>query len=298
MIDGNLGAVVITGCSTGIGRAAAQRLAWKGFRVFAGVRKDADAESIRSEGIAGLEPLMVDVTDQGTIESARELVEHEVGDRGLAGLVNNAGTALPGPIEFLPLQTIRDQLEINLVGQIAVTQGFLPLIRQARGRIVNIASIGGRIVTPFLAPYHLSKFGMEAFSDALRVELQPWGIEVVCVEPGSIATEIWSTGRSHADRERSKLSDEAERLYGKGMDAAQERAAETGERGISPDEVAKSIEHALTAERPKTRYLVGTDAKVMARARRVLGDRRWDQLLTRQTKVPGRGSASSRGSAS
>jgi NAD(P)-dependent dehydrogenase (short-subunit alcohol dehydrogenase family) len=291
MSDANRGAVVITGCSTGIGRAAAQRLAWKGFRVFASVRKDPDAESIRSEGIAGLEPLMLDVTDEESIASAREQVEREVGDQGLAGLVNNAGVALPGPVEYLPLQTIRDQLEVNLIGQVAVTQAVLPLIRKARGRIVNIASIGGRLVTPFLSPYHFSKFALEAFSDALRVELQPWGIEVACVEPGTIATSIWSTGLASAERERAKMGEEAERHYGEGMDAAQAAAADAEKRGSSPDEVAKSIEHALTARRPKTRYLVGADAKVMARARRVMGDRRWDRVLTWQTKIPGRGSA-------
>jgi NAD(P)-dependent dehydrogenase (short-subunit alcohol dehydrogenase family) len=289
--DIDRGAVVVTGTSTGIGRAAAKRLAREGFRVFAGVRKDTDAESIRGEGIDGLEPVMIDVSDEDSIGSARKQVEQAVGDEGLAGLVNNAGTAIPGPLEFLPLQRIRDQLEINLIGQIAVTQAFLPLLRKARGRIVNIASVGGRVTFPFNAPYHLSKHAMEAFSDALRLELQPWEIEVSCVEPGSIATEIWDTGASHASATRESMGAEGERLYAKGIDAATRRSAKAGERGISPDKVADAIEDALTAARPKTRYLVGTDAKIMARARRILGDRRWDRVVTQQMKLPKRGSA-------
>ena len=289
--DTGRGAVVVTGTSTGIGRAAAKRLAHGGFRVFAGVRKDADAESIRGEGIDGLEPVMIDVTDEGSIASAREHVEQAVGDEGLEGLVNNAGTAIPGPLEFLSLQRIRDQLEVNLIGQIAVTQAFLPLIRKGRGRIVNIASVGGRVTFPFNAPYHLSKHAMEAFSDALRLELQPWEIDVSCVEPGSIATEIWETGAAHSSAMRESMGPEGERLYGEGIDAATRRSAEAGERGIPPDKVAEAIEDALTATRPKTRYLVGTDAKIMARARRVLGDRRWDRVVTQQMKLPKRGSA-------
>src|SRR5688500_9161604 len=187
------GAVVITGASTGIGRACAIDLDGRGFRVFAGVRKDEDGERLRSER-PSIEPLRIDVTDAGEIAAARDRVGEEVGERGLAGLVNNAGIAVPGPLEHLPLDEIRRQLEVNVLGQIAVTQAFLPLLRTARGRIVNIGSIGGRVALPLLGPYAGSKHAMEGISDSLRRELRPWGIEVSLVRPGPIATEIWERG--------------------------------------------------------------------------------------------------------
>ena len=169
------GAVVITGASTGIGRACALDLDGRGFRVFAGVRKDEDGERLRSER-PSIEPLRIDVTDAGEIAAARDRVSEEVGTAGLAGLVNNAGIAVPGPLEHLPIDEFRRQMEVNLVGQVAVTQAFLPLLRTARGRVVNIGSIGGRVALPMLGPYAASKHAMEGISDSLRRELRPWGI--------------------------------------------------------------------------------------------------------------------------
>ena len=177
------GAVVITGASTGIGRASALDLDSRGFRVFAGVRKDEDAERLRSER-PSIEPLRIDVTDADSIAAARDRVTEAVDGAGLAGLVNNAGIAVPGPLEHLPIDEIRRQLEVNLIGQIAVTQAFLPLLRTARGRIVNIGSIGGRVALPLLGPYAGSKHAMEGITDSLRRELRPWGIEVSIVRPG------------------------------------------------------------------------------------------------------------------
>src|SRR3954471_14417569 len=170
------GAVVITGASTGIGATCAAHLSSLGFRVFAGVRKPEDAERARE---AGHEPLTIDVTDPESIRSAVE----QVGDAPLSGLVNNAGIAVAGPLEFIPIDEFRRQLDVNVVGQVAVTQAFLPALRRSRGRVVFVGSIAGRSALPFLGAYAASKFAVEAVTDALRVELRPWGIDVAVVEP-------------------------------------------------------------------------------------------------------------------
>jgi NAD(P)-dependent dehydrogenase (short-subunit alcohol dehydrogenase family) len=184
------GAVVITGASTGIGRACTLLLDALGFQVFAGVRKAEDGESLRRATSARLTPVFIDVTDEQSIAAAAKSVSQEVGDAGLVELVNNAGIAIPGPLEYLTLEELRRQLEINLVGQFAVTQAFLPLLRKTRGRIVNVSSLAGKLTTPFNGAYSAAKHGMEAFSDSLRMELAPWGIHVSVVEPGTIATAM------------------------------------------------------------------------------------------------------------
>jgi NAD(P)-dependent dehydrogenase (short-subunit alcohol dehydrogenase family) len=167
-----MGAVVITGSSTGIGRATALALDNLGYRVFAGVRRDADGDDLRSAASSRLVPVHVDITDEGSIAAAREIVTDRVGADGLAGLVNNAGTTVPCPIECLPLEVFRRQLEVNLVGHLAVTQAFLPLLKRARGRVVNVSSVGGRLGTPLMATYAAAKHGLEGMSDALRLELR------------------------------------------------------------------------------------------------------------------------------
>src|SRR3972149_6942761 len=199
------GAVVVTGASTGIGRACVQRLDTMGFRVFGGVRREVDGESLKSETSDRVTPILIDVTDSVSIASAAEVVAAAVGEAGLAGLVNNAGIPVPGPLEFLPLEDIRRQLEVNVIDQIAVTQAFLPLLRKGRGRIVNVGSIAGKFATPFLGPYTASKHAMEGLSDALRQELRPWGIHVALVEPGSIATPIWQKGQANANEIEQRL---------------------------------------------------------------------------------------------
>src|SRR4051794_39187352 len=176
--------VLVTGASTGIGRATAMRLDSSGWRVFAGVRKQDDAESLRAEGSERLVPVILDVTDPEQIAAAAERIGAE-SDEGLQGLVNNAGVAVPGPLETIPLDDLRHQLEVNLVAYVAVTQALLPQIRRAAGRVVFLSSIGGRIAFPFAGPYHASKFATEAIGDVFRQELRPWGIEVAIVEPGS-----------------------------------------------------------------------------------------------------------------
>lgn len=280
--------VLITGASTGIGEACALHLDQLGWRVFAGVRKDADGEALQRKASPRLLPLRIDVTDAASIAAARDVVVHELGDRGLQGLVNNAGIAIAAPLEFIPVDDLRRQLEINVIGQIAVTQAFLAPIRTARGRIVNIGSISGKMATPFVGPYAASKFAMEALTDALRGELRPWGIGVSIVEPGSIATPIWEKSTAEANRMEAQLPPEGHALYGAAIKALRAFADETAKRGIPPAEVAKAVTHALTAKQPKTRYIVGTDARLQAVLAKFAPDRVRDGLIVRQLKLPKR----------
>lgn len=276
-----MAAVVVTGASTGIGAATARHLAAQGWTVFAGVRREADGDALRHGTEGDIRPLLLDITDAQAIASAAKAVAEAVGGQGLAGVVNNAGIAVAAPLEYLPVDELRRQLEVNVVGQLAVTQALLPLLRAGRGRIVNLGSIGDRIVMPMTGAYHASKFALAALTHGLRMELQPWGIPVVLIEPGTIATPIWATGRATAERIVAGLPAEARKRYGREIEAGirwTERAARTG---ISPETVALTITRALTARRPRTRYLVGTDAKVAALLAR-LPDRLRDRLVLRQ----------------
>src|SRR6266545_3786021 len=245
MAGNESGAVVVTGASTGIGRATALLLDEKGYRVFAGVRKQADAESLAEEASDRLTAITIDVTEDRSISAARDEVQDAVGEQGLAGLVNNAGVGGGGPIEFMPLDSFRDTLEVNLVGQLAVTQAFMPQVRKAKGTIVFIASIGGRVASPFLSPYNASKFAVEAIGESLRGELKPWDIDVVVVEPGSIDTEIWGKGADTAADQLKGMPANARRLYGKQLTRFGELLGETASRGIRPDKVAKVIYKAI-----------------------------------------------------
>jgi len=280
------GTVIITGASTGIGEACALRLDKMGWRVFAGVRKEADAERLRSQASERLTPITLDVTDESQIAAAAQTVATAVGEAGIQGLVNNAGISVNGPLEFLTAEDVRKQLEVNVVGQVAMMQAFLPLIRKGRGRIVNIGSIAGKFSTPFLGPYSASKHAMEAISDALRQELRPWGIHVALVEPGSIKTEIWEKGQRDADEYLRHAPEQAMQLYGKAFDSLRDAAREFGERGIPADRVARSVEHALTSGRPRTRYIVGFDATIQRVISAVVPDRLRDRLVAMQLKLP------------
>ncbi len=266
--------VLVTGASTGIGAATARRMLAVGWEVFAGARKDADLERLREEGFT---PIKLDVTDPDSIAAAKD----ELDERGLRGLVNNAGIAVSGPIEFVPLDELRRQLEVNLVGQVAVTQAFMPNIREPKGRIVNVSSIGGRIALPLVGPYAASKFGLEAVSDALRRELRPWGIHVSLIEPGAVITPIWDKGRETASRLEDEMGEQARSRYGKLAARIRAETEKIPERGVEPDAVAKAIEHALTAPRPKLRYVVGRDAKTRLKIKALVGERRFDALVAR-----------------
>jgi NAD(P)-dependent dehydrogenase (short-subunit alcohol dehydrogenase family) len=280
------GAVLVTGSSTGIGEACALYLAQRGFRVFAGVRRESDGQSIQAKASGALTPVILDVTDAAGIAAVRDAVAASAGRRGLAGLVNNAGIAVPGPLEILPLDEFRHQWEVNVVGQLAVTQAFLPLLRKARGRIVMMGSISGRLASPFIGAYAVSKFALEAMTDALRVELMPWGIEVSIVEPGSIATPIWEKSRKHSGDIARHVSPESRELYRPGYEAMRDAAAKVAGAGIPALEVAKVVEHALTAKIPKTRYLVGKDAKLQARLAKFIPDRMRDRMIAKRLGLP------------
>ena len=282
-------ACIITGASSGIGEACARWLDKAGWCVFAGVRRQADAERLRIGLSDRSRPIILDVTDPDSISRALDDVRGSIGNHGLSGVVNNAGIAVAGPLEYLPLAEFRWQLEVNVIGQLAVSQACLPLLRRATGRLVLMGSIGGRMSTPFLAPYCASKFALEAIADALRVELQPWGLHVSIIEPGSVATPIWAKGAETAARLGAQFPPEVEERYGAALKALGRAAAAAEARGVSPDAVARVVEHALTARSPRTRYLVGTDAKLRSWLGACIPDRLRDRLLTRVLQLPGTG---------
>jgi NAD(P)-dependent dehydrogenase (short-subunit alcohol dehydrogenase family) len=274
--------VVITGASTGIGRATALRLAEHGHRVFAGVRKESDGEDLVRVAKGKIDPISIDVTDGSSIEAAAKLVGEELGSSGLGGLVNNAGIAVSGPLEYLPVEDLRKQLEVNVIGQIAVTQAFLPLIRQGGGRIVNIGSVAGRAPSaPLLGPYAASKMAMEALNDSLRTELMRWDISVSLIEPGAIATPIWDKSGGDFDQLTEGLTEEGVQRYGRLIETGRRIAAAQNRRGIPPEKVASAVEHALTSKRPKTRYLIGRDAWGRAHLETLLPDKMRDKVVAR-----------------
>ena len=284
--DGTARSVVITGASTGIGEACALRLDTMGWRVFAGVRKEADAQRLKAEASERLMPLILDVTEQPQIDAAARTVADAVGEAALGGLVNNAGIVIGGPLEFVPVEDLRRQLEVNTIGQIAVIQAFLPLLRKARGRIINMTSIGGRFTTPFLGPYAASKHALEALSDALRQELRPWKIHVAVVEPGNIATPLWEKGLRDADEMEQKAPEEAIMLYGKSIGAVRDATRKFAASAIPADRVARAVAHALTSGRPRTRYIVGLDATMVRLLDDLLPDRVMDAVAARFLGLP------------
>jgi NAD(P)-dependent dehydrogenase (short-subunit alcohol dehydrogenase family) len=278
-------AVLVTGASSGIGAACARRLDAAGMRVFAGVRRESDGAALAERCSARLHPLLLDVTDAGSIRAAATAVSEALGGGGLDGVVNNAGVSGGDPVEFADLDAVRAMLEVNLVGPMAVTQAFLPLVRRTRGRIVCIGSIGGRYALPFLSTYSASKAGVAALCDSLRLELAPWGIRVVLIEPGSVATAIWSKGRDALDARLATLPAEATALYGGAVEAVRRATVQAERIATSPDRVARVVERALTARHPRTRYLVGVDAHVQATVRHLPAGVR-DTLLTRVMGLP------------
>jgi NAD(P)-dependent dehydrogenase (short-subunit alcohol dehydrogenase family) len=278
--------VVITGASTGIGAACALHLDKLGLRVFAGVRRQADAEALKSKASSRLVAIALDVADSLSVSTAASAVAGAVGDAGLDGLVNNAGVVVTGPVEFLPLPELRRQLEINVVGQVAVTQAFLPLIRAARGRIVNMGSIAGRLATPFSSAYGASKFALEALTDALRLELAPWGISVSIIEPGAVATPIWEKGMKNGAAMLAAAPPEALVLYAEALEAFKRTSEHTAKNATDPMDVARAVEHALTAAKPKTRYVVGRRARIGAAMALLVPDRMRDTMVAKAMRLP------------
>jgi NAD(P)-dependent dehydrogenase (short-subunit alcohol dehydrogenase family) len=279
-------AIVITGTSTGIGRAAALELDGRGFRVFAGVRSAAAAEQFRAAASVRLTPVELDVTDHAQIAAAAETIGEAVGDLGIAGLVNNAGIAVPGPLELLPIESLRRQFEVNVIGQVAVIQAFVPLLRKGRGRIVNISSSSGGLAPPYLGAYAASKFALEAITDSLRLELRNWGIGVSAVEPGPIDTAIWEKAANLAEQMAEGVSAEAMKLYEADLAAVRRAVAESTRTASSVDRVVRAVVHALTARRPKTRYFLGWGVRLPFKIFRMVPDRLRDQIVRRAMGLP------------
>lgn len=275
--------LLVTGASTGIGEACALHFDRLGWKVYAGVRKEADGDSLRGQGSANLTPVMIDVTDQAHIDAVAKLLAEAGG--GLDGLVNNAGIGRGGPLEYLDLDEWRNQLEVNVIGQVAVTKAMLPAIRAATGRIVFIGSIGGRLGSPLMGPYNASKFAIEGIGHALRQELKPKGIHVSVIEPGAIDTKIWEKAQDTMDRLRSELPPIALEEYAEPLETFAKGLEMNARNGVAPEVVAKAVEHALTAKRPRTRYLVGKDAKAVGSLGRVLPDRALDTIVAKITKL-------------
>ncbi len=277
----DLPAVVVTGASTGIGACCALRFAEHGYRVFAGVRKPEDGVRLLEGARGELHWLPLDVTDAGMIARAAETVRSAQGHRGLAGLVNNAGIAVGGPLEYLSADRLRAQLEVNVVGLHAVTQAFIPLIRQARGRIVHIGSIAGLIASPFTGAYAASKHAVEALTDALRLELAPEGIHVSVVEPGQIRTPIWNKGLREFSSITSQIPPEGMLRYRGRLQALHHILERALTRSTPPEAVAGAVLHALESSKPRTRYVVGRDARLRLWLARLLPDRAMDVVVLR-----------------
>jgi NAD(P)-dependent dehydrogenase (short-subunit alcohol dehydrogenase family) len=284
--------VLVTGASTGIGRATALRLAGSGWTVLAGVRDPAVGEQLvaAADGAGRtLTPLTLDVTSSAQIAQATEFVREHTGaavpsaNGCLDALVNNAGIAVGGPLEIVDMGQLREQFEVNVFGQVAVIQALLPALRRARGRIVLVSSIGGRVAVPFLAPYNASKHALEAIGDALRVELRSSNIRVSLVEPGSVKTPMWAKGR--ADAERVQIPSELEPEYGRVPAAIAKTITDTERRGVPPERVAATIERALTSPNPRSRYLVGAEAYGTVIARALLPTGAFDWVIRRAMGV-------------
>lgn len=270
--------VLVTGASTGIGHATALRLAGAGFTVFAGVRKDADGRRLQ-ERKPDIEPVLLDVTDLEQIKAAAEHLGAVAGR--LDGLVNNAGIGVTGPVELVPLESLRRQYEVNVFGQVAVIQAMLPLLRRARGRIVTVGSVGSWITMPFGGPLCSSKHAIRSLNDALRMELAPWGIRASLIEPGSIKTAAVDKVEVDAAAALDSMDAEDRDLYGARYQAMTANAMKRERGGCDPDVVARAIQHALTADRPHAHYPVGRDARAMSTLARVVPQRALDALRMR-----------------
>ena len=271
--------VLVTGASSGIGLATALHLAGQGYRVFAGVRDVEESVGLDLAAHGTIRTVELDVTDEPSIAAAMETVRSEVGDAGLAGVVNNAGEGFPGPLESLSLDDLRRQLEVNVVGQVAVTQHALPLVRQARGRIVFVGSIGGKLAVEFAGAYNASKFAMEGIADSWRQELQPEGIKVSLIEPGVVKTAIWDKAVARLDA--ADRAGTAHPRYRERLHAFRASLVKANEDGMDPEQVARVIETALSSPRPSTRYPVGASAALAYRLKPWIPDSIYDRLARR-----------------
>jgi NAD(P)-dependent dehydrogenase (short-subunit alcohol dehydrogenase family) len=256
--------VVVTGSSSGIGFATAKRLAERGRRVFATVRREEDVERLLTLGIEGLIPLCLDVTRSDSVADASEKIGDLLGDAGLDALINNAGYMLAAPLEVTPIEVVRHHFDVNVTGHLAVIQALLPHLRPVSGRIVNIGSISGRVSTPYSGPYNASKAALRAMTDALRVELSPWGIAVSLIEPGTVLTPMWNNTRQRIEALRREVPPESGHLYDEVFERIPEFIdnAQSNGQGMSAEQVARIIERILEVRRPRAHYVIGMDARL------------------------------------
>jgi NAD(P)-dependent dehydrogenase (short-subunit alcohol dehydrogenase family) len=273
------GVVLVTGASTGIGEAIVRRLDGRGYQVVAGIRKAEDGDRLRATISDRIHPIRLDVTSSADIEAASATIATLAAAAGLRALVNNAGTALGGPLEYVPVDLVRRQFEVNVFGLLAVTQAMLPFLRVATGRIVNIGSIAGIATSPMVVPYCMSKHAVEALTDGFRLELADTGIQVAVIEPGPVKTLIWDKGVSQLAEAKRLLPPIALERYGRTLHFFGKLLAANNANGIPADRVADAVVHAIEADRPRTRYLVGANARLRSLVRRMLPDRVGDRLI-------------------
>jgi NAD(P)-dependent dehydrogenase (short-subunit alcohol dehydrogenase family) len=253
-----------------------------GYHVFAGVRKASDVEALKTDDHSGnLEPVMLDVTNELQLNELKSDLSMKTGDAGLAGLVNNAGIARGSPLEFVATQDVRDMFNVNVMGPLLLTQAFLPLLRVAKGRIVTVGSIGGKVANPMMGAYCISKFGLEAFNDALRQEVAPHGIHVSLIEPGPIQTPLLQSSDRQIQETIDSLSMEGKELYGEFIEQMRNYLRGVQGNALQPQAVVDAVEHALESGKPKTRYLVTTEAKVVNFLRWAVPDRVLDLVLAK-----------------
>jgi NAD(P)-dependent dehydrogenase (short-subunit alcohol dehydrogenase family) len=279
-------AVLITGASTGIGAACALELDRRGYRVFAGVRRPEDGKRLQAQASTRLASVILDVTDPVGIQAAADTLRAAIPAEGLAALINNAGIVVAGPLEILPLDAFRRQLEVNLIGLLAVTQAMLPLLRRSRGRLINIGSANGALSAPYLGAYSASKHALEAVTDALRLELRHTGITVSIVEPGPIRTPIWEKSRSAADALAVEVTPEALDLYTEELDRLRTLTERLVRQSLPVEHVVEMVVHALTSQRPKSRYFGTWTTRLCFKGFRMLPDWLRDRILCRQMGLP------------
>jgi len=274
--------VLLTGASRGIGRATALRLAANGWEVFAGVRRLEDGEALARESAAGrIAPVVLDVTDSEQVAA----LDGALPER-LDALVNNAGIVVAGPVEGVSIEDLRRQMEVNVIGQVAVTQALLPRLRASSGRLLFVSSIGGRVSTPMMGAYSASKFALEALADAFRLELRRWGIQVVLIEPGAIDTDLWRQAPDTARETEEALAPELRELYADHLVGIRKTIPRMQKQASAAEVVAATVQRALTATRPRTRYLVGTDARLQAMVGAALPTRAADAAIAMFAGMP------------
>ncbi|WP_418037625.1 SDR family oxidoreductase [Paenibacillus xylanilyticus] len=274
--------VVVTGTSSGIGRATAEQLAAEGFHVLAGVRRQEDADKIKQNNI---EPVILDITAIDTLRALAERVEQDPHGRPLRAVVNNAGIAVNAPLEMVPLDEFRRQIEVSVIGQVAVIQALTPALLKSGGRVVNIGSVGGKISMPGFGIYSAAKYAMEAINDSLRREMSSFGLKVIMITPGGVSTSLSEKGVTTADRLSKLMTPDQHRRHDRLFDAVKAQAESWATSGIPPKKVAEVVSRAIHASNPRTRYTAGRDSALLTRLVRILPDKLLDRMLRSQMKL-------------